>query len=136
MFAPLLTGSCVDGDGRSAPCCMWQPSPWVLPAQVAVGLTLMWTMAARSQLRTYVLGGVVTQWCAPSFTRCMRMPGRRLAAPCSHMRLRDVAGHARNASTRLVEWRVRCSAPHRMYARRFREALLLRSCVRGALQVL
>lgn len=72
MLAPLFTGTCVDGDGRSAPCCMWQPAPWVVPAQAAVGLTLMWTMAARSQLRTYVIGGVVTQWCA-SPCACVRL---------------------------------------------------------------
>lgn len=65
MFAPLLSGACVDGRGRSVACCMWQPAPWVPPVQMAVLVILMWTMAVRSQLRTYVIGGVVTQWCGP-----------------------------------------------------------------------
>ena len=62
-FAPLFKGECLDEAGQQTACCMWQPQQWVPPAQIAVGLTLMWTLAIRTQLRTYVIGGVITQWC-------------------------------------------------------------------------
>eukprot|EP00892_Ulva_mutabilis_P008297 jgi/Ulvmu1/583/UM001_0591.1 len=68
-LSPLFTADCVDGDGRSVACCVWQPRPWVPPVQVVVGVILMWTMAIRSQLRTYVIGGVVTQWYFHGATR-------------------------------------------------------------------
>ena len=34
------------------------------PMQVVVGIVLMWTLAIVGQLRVYVLGSVITQWCA------------------------------------------------------------------------
>lgn len=64
-FEPLLAGDCVDAHGEGTTCCMWETKPWVPAAQMAVVLTLMWTLALLSQLRTYVIGGTVTQWCVP-----------------------------------------------------------------------
>lgn len=55
---------CLDVDGDATACCAWKAEPYVLPLQIAAGVVLMWTAAIAAQLRTYIMGGVITQWYA------------------------------------------------------------------------
>lgn len=68
---------CLDVDGHATACCAWKAEPYVLPLQIVAGVVLMWTAAIATQLRTYIMGGVITQWyalCAFTSAVCQCRP--------------------------------------------------------------
>eukprot|EP00892_Ulva_mutabilis_P008264 jgi/Ulvmu1/580/UM001_0588.1 len=65
---PAATGAswnlniCKDENDEEVHCCTWRTDRWVLPVQITVAIVMLWTDSLAAQLRTYVMGGVITQW--------------------------------------------------------------------------
>lgn len=53
---------CVDTDGQTVPCCVWEVESWVGPACSFAGVTLVWTLQLFGQIRVYTISGAVAQW--------------------------------------------------------------------------
>lgn len=57
---------CFEENGIRTSCCVWRPAAWVWPVQIVIVIISLWTEALAAQIRTYVMGGVITQWYAPA----------------------------------------------------------------------
>lgn len=53
---------CIDSEGHSVTCCVWQPDNWAV-AYLSLGpFTMLWTIMLAAEVRIYVIAGVIAQW--------------------------------------------------------------------------